>query len=454
MDLREKVKENNLIEKGDRIVVGVSGGADSVCLLDILVSLREELKLSLFVVHINHSLRAEADYEEEYVKKLALEYGVEFFSKKVDINKLVRIEKKSTEEIARNVRYEFFNEVLEKVKANKIAVAHNLNDSVETTLMNLIRGTGLDGLCGILSKNGNIIRPLINISREEIEEYVREKKLTDMQDKSNFETVYTRNKIRNELIPYLKNINPEVVRGIYRTSTLLTLSKDIVKEKVDKEYLDIKSKEEGVVLDKRRFLELSLPLKQEILRKAINEFSGDLIDISFATINNAIDIINTAQTGAKVKISKNVKIKIGYDKLVFFDEIKEKEFFYELNIPGVTYIPEINKKITVKLARADEVPNKYEDRNKCFFDIAKVGKKIYVRSKKNGDFFEPTGMPGKKTLKKFFSDLKIDSYEREKIPIVTNGEDIIWVAGIRASRKFLKDKNTKEVIIFEYGENI
>ena len=454
MELENKVRESNLIEVGDRIVVGVSGGADSVSLLSILAKLKEEFNLTLFVVHINHSLREESDYEEEYVRTLANNLVLEFFSKKVDINKLVELEKKSTEEVARNVRYEFFYEILEKVNGNKIAVAHNLNDSVETTLMNLIRGSGIDGLCGIPRKNGEIIRPLINIERAEIEEYVKENNLIAMQDKTNFENVYTRNKIRNELIPCLKKINPEVVKNIYNTSQLLSLEKEIIRASVSEKYKDIRIKGDNVVLDKNKFLEFRLSFKREILRFAINEFLGNLVDISMGAIDNAIDIISNSQSGAVAKISKNVKIRISYDKLIFFNEQEKIDFCYELNVPGTTYIPEINKKIIAKIAKVEDIPNKYEDKNKCFFDIAKVGKKIYVRNKKDGDFFEPTGMFGKKTLKKFFSDLKIDLNEREKIPIITNDNDIIWIAGFRASRKFLKDKNTKEVIIFEYGENI
>jgi len=443
-----------LIKNGDRIIIGVSGGPDSICLLNILVKLKEEFNLTLFVVHINHSLREEADFEEEYVKRIAAQFNVEFFSKKVDINQLAIEVKKSTEEVARNVRYEFFNEILNKVKANKIAVAHNLNDSVETFLMNLIRGTGIDGLCGIQKENGNIVRPLIDISRDEIEEYIIENKLIAMRDKTNSESIYTRNKIRNELIPYMKEINPEVINSIYRTSKVLLSNREIIKEIISEKYDEIRLKEKSVALDKNKFLQLNSGLKNEILRLAINEFNGDLVDVSMGTIDNAINIIENSQSGAVAKISKNVKIKISYDKLVLFKSKDEIEFCYELNVPGNTFIPEINKQIIAKIAKVEDVPNKYEDRNKCFFDIAKVGKKIYVRNKKDGDFFEPAGMIGRKTLKKFFSDLKIDSDDREKIPLIVNDTDIIWIAGFRASRKFLKDKNTKEVIIFEYGENI
>ena len=454
MGLIGKVKNTNLIKNGDRIVVGVSGGPDSITMLDILVKLREEFNLTLFVVHINHSLREEADFEEEYVRKFAKEKNIEFFSKKVDINKMVEETRKSTEEVARNVRYEYFNEVLKKVNANKIAVAHNLNDSVETVLLNLIRGCGIDGLTGIQKENGNIIRPLIECERGEIENYIKENNLTTMQDKTNLEAIYTRNKVRNELIPYLKEFNPEIIKSIYKTSKILGENRKLLKEIIEEKYREIKVEDKDLVLDKVKFLELDDGLKPEILRRAILDYSGNLVNIGMDTINNAISIISESGSGAVIKISSDIKIKINYDKLVFFKEKEETKFCYELNIPGTTYIPEINKAITAKIVDADEVPEKYSDKNKCFFDIEKTGKKLYVRNKRIGDSISLTGMNGKKSIKKFFSDLKIDSRFRDKIPLIVSEDDVLWVVGLRTNQKYLKDKSTKEVIIFEYGENI
>jgi len=275
-----------------------------------------------------------------------------------------------------------------------------------------------------------------------------------MQDNTNFETVYTRNKIRNELIPYLKGLNPEVVKSIFRTSELLNYNKEIVRNIVKEKYEDIKLKEDGIVLDKEKFLSLEEGLKREVLRFSINEFYGSLVDIGMATIENCISIISTSQSGSIIKISQYVKIKISYNKLIFFNDTKNNDFCYELNIPGVTYIPEINKTIKAEIKNAANVPEKYTDKNKCFFDIEKTGKKLYVRNKRVGDFFEPVGINGKKTIKKFFSDLKIDKDMRDEIPLVTSDSEVLWVVGFRTSKKFIKDNATKEVIIFEYGENI
>ena len=433
-------------------MIGVSGGPDSVCLFDVLLKLRDVKRLSLFVVHINHCIREEADIEENYVKELCEKNSVSFSSRKVAVEEIAKVQKKSVEEVARNIRYDAFNEVLKEVSANKIAVAHNANDNVETVLMNLSRGAGINGLSGIQQRNGNIIRPLLNVTRSEILEYVEKNGLTVFFDKTNSETEYTRNKIRNIIIPEFLNINPNFLETALRSIRILDSQRRLLDEFIDEKYSEVYISDG--VLDKTKFLNLPYDMQPEVLRRMISEFNGNLVDVGFKNLSNALNIIKDAQSGRIIEISPKLKIEISYNLLKFYNKKESKDFFYEVIIGGETYIPEINKKIITKVVKADEVPNKYENNNKCFFDIEKIGKKVYVRNKREGDFFLPSGMTGKKTLKKFFSDLKIDSTEREKIPVVLNDSDIIWVAGYRTSRKFLKDKNTKEVIIFEYGEII
>jgi len=452
MNLVKIVEFTDLIKYGDKIVIGVSGGPDSICLFDILLKLKDKLNLSLFVVHINHCIRKEADIEENYVKELCDKFNIEFFSKKVDVEILAKQEKISVEEFSRNIRYEFFYEVLKKVDGNKIAVAHNSNDVSETVLMNLIRGTGIKGFCGIPKSNDKIVRPLLSVKREEILEYIKENELTVFFDSTNFEVEYTRNKIRNIIIPEILKINPNFIDTVFRMTEVLEGQKNILESTVVNVYNDIIIA--PGVIDKIKFLDLTKELQLEVLRRAICDFSGSLKNISYNNLNNAINIISSAQSGRKITILPGLNIEISYNKLKFFSENKKIEFCYEINLNGETYIPELNKKIIAKVVKSDEVPNKYENKNKCFFDIEKVGKKLYVRSRRSGDFFYPAGMEGKKTLKKFFSDLKIAADEREKIPLISNNDEVIWVVGFRTSKKFLKDKNSKEVIIFEYGENI
>ena len=204
--VKEIIKKYNLINSGDKIVLGVSGGPDSIAMLDILRQLKSEMEFEIYVVHINHSIRGEdADEDEEYVKNYCEKYNIKCFSKKIDVPTIAKTKKIGTEEAGRKVRYEYFEEILKETKSNKIAIAHNKNDKVETIIMHLLRGSGISGLRGIEPiREEKFIKPLIECDRQEIENYCKENNLQPRIDKTNFENEYTRNKIRNIVIPYIK----------------------------------------------------------------------------------------------------------------------------------------------------------------------------------------------------------------------------------------------------------
>ena len=454
-EVKRFIEDNNLISRGDKIVVGVSGGPDSLCLLHILNEIKQEYELTLIVAHVNHNLREEAKFEADFVEKVSKSLGLKFYLANVNIEELSKEKKKSCEEVAREYRYNFFNEVVNNTGATKIAVAHNLNDNSETILMHIIRGSGIEGIKGISVKNNNIIRPLLSTTREEIEKYCVDNNLTPMIDKTNFETVYTRNKVRNKIIPMLSEINPEVLNSITRLGNILSEEDEFISDYIDKIYNDIKIEEKSIKISKAKFVNLPKGLQRRILRKAICEFKGDLIDISYKTLENAISSILISQNGNIIKVANGIKILINYDILEFVEKIeKNNEFEYELNIPGKTYIKELDIYINSEIKNANEVEDFIKIPNKKFFDIEKTGKKLYVRNRRSGDSFSPNGLCGTKKIKDFFSDLKIPTEERDKIPILTNKDDIIWVMGFRTSKKFLKDKNTKEVVILNYGKDI
>ena len=242
MNIEEKVLDTitkyNMIQDNDKVVIGVSGGPDSMTLLTLLNNLKEKLNINIYVAHINHMIREEADDETEYVKQFCKKINVECFIKKIKVEEEAKKLKIGTEEAGRNIRYQFFNEVAEKVKANKIATAHNSNDNAETVLMNIIRGTSIAGLKGIEKiRDGKYIRPLIECSREEIEDYCQKQELDPKYDKSNNENIYTRNKVRNLLIPYIKKeFNPNIVEGINRLSILATEYEQFLNNVVENEY--------------------------------------------------------------------------------------------------------------------------------------------------------------------------------------------------------------------------
>ena len=257
----DTIKKYHLIETGDRLVLGVSGGPDSITMLDILLKSQQEklIAFDMVVAHVNHMIREEANEDEEFVKKYCMKNNIQFFSKSIDVQKIANTNKISTEEAGRDVRYAFFNEVLEKINGNKIAIAHNKNDKVETMIMNQLRGCGIQGLKGIEPTRDQYIRPLIECERKEIEEYCKENNIEPRIDKTNFENVYTRNKIRNVVIPYIEQeFNPNIIETMDRLSNLVTEQEAYIK------------KQTKIVYEKI-LLEENIPFQQNLKSKENKE---------------------------------------------------------------------------------------------------------------------------------------------------------------------------------------
>ena len=319
------IKKYNLIESGDSIVIGVSGGPDSICLLHVLNLLKKELNFNIYVAHINHMIRKEADEETEYVKEFCKNLGVECFVKKVDVLNISKQEKQGTEETGRKIRYEFFEEVMQKTNSNKMATAHNNNDKVETIIMNILRGSGNSGLKGIEPmRDGKCIRPLIEIERTEIENYCFDNNLDPKIDKSNSDNVYTRNKIRNIVIPYIKEeFNPNIIKTINRLSDVSTeeneylenITKEVFKEININGVKDAKNAQ--IILDLKKFNNLELVIKRRIILYTINKVIGSTEGIEKINID---DIIKLAQRNIGNKYltpTKKIKILVEKSKIFF-----------------------------------------------------------------------------------------------------------------------------------------
>ena len=322
--LEEKVLKTiqryNMLEDGDEVVIGVSGGPDSMTLLNILNNLKEKLNINLYVAHINHMIRKEADEETEYVKDFCAKINVEFFAKKVKVEEEAKKQKIGTEEAGRNIRYEFFEEVAKKIGANKIATAHNSNDNAETVLMNIIRGTSVSGLKGIDKvRDGKFIRPIIECSRDEIEEYCKEQNLNPKYDKTNDENIYTRNKIRNMLIPFLKKeFNPNIVDGINRLSQIAAKEEQFINKTVEKEFerLRISANNSGKILQSRT--DLNQKENNKILMQNIEKVNKSIIlDLKeFNKLDYVIKAKLILYTISKVYGSTNGIEKIHIDDII------------------------------------------------------------------------------------------------------------------------------------------
>lgn len=317
----ETIKNNNLIENGDSIVVGVSGGPDSITLLDILIKLQKEINFKIVVAHINHMIRKDAIKDQEYVEEFCKKINVPCYVLKEKVKDIAKEQKIGTEEAGRNVRYQFFDEVLEKTKSNKIATAHTKNDNAETVLMNIIRGSGIAGLKGIdIKRENKYIRPLLDINREQIEEYCKENNLFPRIDTTNMENIYTRNKIRNLLIPYIKKeFNPNIIEAINRLSNTVKEENDylenIIKEKY--EQMLIEKTDTQIVLNLKQFNEQELVIKNRIVLYTINKLFKSSSGIEKKHIQDIIKLCKN-NIGNKYLIpNKKVKILVKYKKIFF-----------------------------------------------------------------------------------------------------------------------------------------
>ena len=328
------IKKYELIKNGDNIVVGVSGGPDSMALLNSLINIRKNsnLKFDIAVAHINHMIRAEADEETKYVQNFCNENNIECFIKKEKVEEIAKRDKIGTEEAGRKVRYSFFDEVLKQVNANKIATAHNANDNAETVLMNIIRGAGTSGLKGIEPiRENKYIRSLIECTRTEIEEYCEEQNLQPKIDKSNMENIYTRNKIRNLLIPYIKeNFNPNIISALNKLSELAANENSFIENKVQESYKQVLISEmlgnneleskNIIIIDLKKFNKLDLVIKNRLMLYTIGRVLGTSKNIEKVHIEDLVKLCSNNIGNKYLTPNKNIKVMVNQGKVHFIKQ--------------------------------------------------------------------------------------------------------------------------------------
>ena len=325
--LKEKVlktiKKYNLIEQNDRIVCGVSGGPDSICMLDILrrVKTEKQINFDIIVCHINHLIREEATADEQYVENYCKKYQIPFFVKRIDVKKIAEDNKKGTEETGRKVRYEFFEEIFQKEKANKIAIAHNKNDKIETIIMNVFRGSGISGLRGIEPiRDNKFVRPVIECERKEIERYCEEYKLEPRIDKTNFINDVTRNKIRNIVIPYIKDeFNPNIINTLDRLSNVITEEDEYMKKQTLNVYNKIRKREDVgyIIIDLKQFNIQEEIIRKRIIMHAITKTVGTSQNIEKVNIEDIIKLCANNIGNKYLTPNKNIKISVGKGQVIF-----------------------------------------------------------------------------------------------------------------------------------------
>lgn len=322
------IKKFNLIENGDKIILGVSGGPDSISMLNILNNIRNDKKLQLkfdiIVAHVNHNIRKDAIDDQKFVENFCKKINIPFYVKSIDIPQISKNQKIGEEEAGRNARYQFFDEILEKEHANKIAIAHNKNDKIETIIMNIFRGSGIAGLRGIEPiKNNKYIRPLIECERKEIEQYCKEQGIEPRIDKTNFENEYTRNKIRNIIIPYIKKeFNPNIIETMDRLSNLVKEEDEYLEKLVETKYKQFIKEETSkqITLDLKKFNNEEKVIKSRLLLYTISRLLGSTKGIEKVHIEDIIKLCQNNIGNKYLMPNKNIKILVKNHKIYFINQ--------------------------------------------------------------------------------------------------------------------------------------
>ena len=430
------INKHNLIESGDKIVIGISGGPDSVCLLHILSRLKDKLDIELYAAHLNHQIRGiEAQKDALYVSEICDEMGITYFLKSIDVPKYCKDNSLSIEEGARKLRYEMFDEIKKRTKSNKIAIGHNLNDQAETVLMRIMRGTGLQGLRGIeYARENGVIRPLLDIERKDIEEYCKVHNLNPRIDESNLENIYTRNKIRLELIPYMTdNFNTNLIESIVRMSNSLRSDSDYIEAEAESKFKDIcKVTSDTVDIKINGFSKLHNAIKVRVLRKGIKSILGDTNFIDQKHIEDVLEFESESKINKMLTLPRGVFVYRKQDCITLTTN------------NGFVKIKETNIIIETQTMTIDRYKNGKVDKMSKGFDLNKIKGGMVVRSRQQGDKIKLAG--GSKKIKDLFIDLKIPREERCKVPVIADEQGILQVGKYKSSENYKIDEKTKEVL--------
>ncbi|MGS0763223.1 tRNA lysidine(34) synthetase TilS [Syntrophomonas curvata] len=448
-EVQKYIKEHSLINPGELIIVGVSGGPDSMALLHILASLRPGLGFDLAAAHLNHGLRPEAAAEENFVREYCASRGIAFYSCRLDIGQLARREKKSLEEAGRESRYRYFAELADKLGASRIATAHHQDDNAETVLLNLVRGSGIKGLRGIRPLNGMIIRPLLCLTRSDIENYLDINSIEYCIDQSNYSTDYLRNRIRHQLLPLLKqDYNPRIMESLNQLAAIAAAENEAMELETDRWGRDLikRNAADEIILDTGGLGQLHPAYQRRIIRKVLFALQGER-GWDFKDIELVRDLLTKSGSSKSLQLKKGLYVKKIYRQLVFGSQPPDQvSFSYKIKVPGQLYIPEIDKAFGFYLlAREDFCPAAGD----FYLDYDKIEGELYLRSRRPGDWFYPWGMQGRKKIKDFFIDLKVPREEREQVPLLATAGTVYGIWGFRISRLAVVDADTDRVLLIK-----
>ena len=455
------ITQHQMIQPKETVLVGVSGGVDSLALLYALHTQQHQLDCQLHIAHLDHGFREDSVGDAVYVAEQAEQLGIPISSTRIDVPQLMQDQKLSAEVAARRARYQFYECVSERIGATKIALGHHRGDQAETVLMNLLRGAGASGLKGILPvRAGKFIRPLLAFSRKEIEDFVAQLGLQPCCDATNYQLDYLRNRVRLELIPALERAyNSNIQNVLNQTAELLQAESD---------YLDALAHDafqmcrvasctpSTIVLDLCLFREYHLGLRRRILRLVVEEVFGEVRDLYFNHFESMLNLINGEAPNSALDLPNGGVFRRAYDR-VLIQKMADSHipFEYEVAVPGHTALPLLDAELIATVVEQPmncAVADKFPDgKFQAVFDLDRLELPLTLRQRRDGDRFHPFGMQGTKKLKDLLIDAKLPRQERERVPVLMDGDEIIWVVGYRTSESFKIRSETKRWLYLSYS---
>jgi tRNA(Ile)-lysidine synthase len=490
----QTIEEQKLFAKGETIVVGVSGGADSLCLLHALCQLSRDYRWSLHVAHLNHGLRgSEADADANFVRSIASDWGLACTIEQADVPAWAQEQRLAFEEAARRIRYAFLARVAVNCGARSIAVGHNADDQTETVLMHWIRGSGLAGLRGMLPRTPlsdyrllglpqdfaadlSLVRPLLDVPRAEIEAYCQAHHLQPRFDHSNLDTTYFRNWLRHEVLPLLASHNPNISEVIRRSSRVVADDYALLHSLLDQAWTEIVVEESlpirgeagaRIVFSLDAWRALPTSLQRSTLREAIHQMRRSLRNINFIHVEDALRIARDGETGDQATLPQWLMLTLGYDKLIIHNSEQGWDLAPDrpalepgraplpIRLPGTTPLPNSDWQLVARVIDVTSLPNNWQDNPnpwRAFLDVDCIGENLWLRTRRPGDRFQPLGMAGRSAkLGDFLTNQRVPKAGRGSLPLLEGPSGIMWVCGLRIDERARIKADTERVADLEFA---
>lgn len=449
--VKSTIENFMMLDKGEQVLAGISGGQDSMALLYSLYILRKDLSIEITVFHLNHQFRGiEAERDANFVRDKAHVLGLPVIIETFNVPEFLTKSRHSPEEGARVIRYKLMEDSAKRLGIPKIALGHTADDNAETIIMRLLNGTSLTGLSGIPPKREKIIRPLIEIERKEIETFIEDQGIDYIVDSSNKESVHLRNRLRHHLFPILKEMNPNLISRISEVVDLLRHDEDFLKSLTDAYFEEVvKNRNNGkITFNGEKLLSLPYPIGSRILKNAIYQLKSEGVRITSAHIKLIFDILKSSSPNKKISLPQDIIVLKGYNTIeIIVGQREEKAFCRKFwNLPYKVQLEEAGFEVTFEKMRRMDVNHFPDNRNTALLDYCKLQYPVTIRSFKNGDRFVPLGMKGSKKVKDLFIDHKVPRELRKRVPLLLFDDRIAWVMGYRIDERFKVDSSTCDVV--------